>query len=299
MRKMRRGRLVAYALIAIAIAVLTTSCGDGGDGDTSSSSSPPSFKTQVSGLMDEMEDDLEAGDGAGICESLTAETRLEVATAGFQHLTNCAAVFEEVARQRRASGLIKRRSKVISTQKYGGNGGALIKNAEGSSGAVSFTANSVGGWALSKLESLEGMGLVRVAELEGPGHDFGDPANATDKGSVEEVVYDLQGDFPRGLGSSVCYELSAAGQREVESSGIGKGDCVKRIPEIAKRARANGMRPRSSRILSVRISGGQAVAVLRDPGGEPYRARLVDVPQDGWKMERLGYATGIDLERLR
>lgn len=297
MSDLGRSRWAAWAATISMVAAMSLAAGCGDDEDDHAAKTPPQNpKGAIAKALNGIVSDLAAGNGAGVCGALSRAAAIEVATAGYGRLARCEDVIEAIAAKRGKRDGKALRYEVVSARRDGARATALVRTPGERPRYFGFTQASDGTWRLPGLESLA-PDAVRPPP-EGPGSDFSDPAQGGAKAKIREVIYDLQGDFPRGLGDSVCFELSAAGRREVEASGIGKGECADRIPEIARRALANGIGPRSSKILSVEVDGGRATAVLRDPGGPPYRAHLTFGPEY-WKMARLHYVTGADLEQLR
>jgi hypothetical protein len=134
-----------------------------------------------------------------------------------------------------------------------------------------------------------------------PKPDFYDPHGASEEIQIREVITDVQRDFPARIGSGVCHELTPAGRREIVDTGISAYDTCKLIvPEIVRRMRAQGVAPRFPKVLKVTIDGARATALLREPGGEPYRIPLVKLPgiDNGWKLPSLALLQPVGNEQL-
>ena len=288
------------AVGAIVLCLASSGCEiGGGDGARSANdrlADAGGAKMQILGALHEIQANLAAGHGAQVCRDLSSVGRIEVVTSGVGEQATCEQVVETIGARGRPATL-ERPWKVRSvTIRDGGQATILAAGPDGSPRYVGFVRERRGVWKLATIESLVPGGLD--VPTAGPGHDFGDPQDVGPKAAIKEVLYDIQSDFPRGLGSSVCWELSEAGQREIETSGIGSGSCQRRIPSIAKRALAAGFEPRFSRIRSVRIRGGRAGALVREPDGSLRRVPFVKGPH-GWKAPSLTVAESIDFDHLR
>lgn len=288
MEDARVGPHVIWVVAAVTAFLALTAAGCG------SSTERESVKDQIATALVTLEADLTEGDGDGVCRALPQAASLEIATSGYHSLATCEGVVEAIARRRHVAGDKARRWSVISVRPNKEGAIARVRETGGQPIYIQFKRGGDGRWRLATLEAL-GTPELR-ADAAGPGHDYSDPEGPP-KIKIAEVLHDLQGDFPRKLGNSVCYELSRAGRRQVETSGIGSGTCEQRIPEVTRRALSQGFEPMSSKILWIRIDRRRATALVRDPGGPAYRVPFVKEGED-WKMPSLQYVTGLDLDRL-
>lgn len=283
---------VGATIAVMAFAVGDAGCGDGADGQAGRvTTTPAEIRAEIHDDLPRIQAELVAGNGPGVCESLSGAGEIETVTSGIGRLTECADVVEWIAARGRRLRVDEKPWKVRAITLRDREAMVLAAAADGSSRYATFVETEKGEWKLDSLTALAPAALDN--DPLGPGHDFSDPRGVSEKARVAEVVYDIEGDFPRGLGNSVCHELTPAGQRQIEQSAVGSGSCVDRIPEIAKRALAAGIAPRSSKVVSVQVDGRRATALLRDPATPPYRVDL-ELGSPDWKLVRITALLPID-----
>lgn len=253
-------------------------------------------KAQIAEALEDVQVSIAAGKGLGVCHELSEQGELAVAESlGRTGIQACKDVISMTAERRRRAGAKSALSEILSIDVNGTTAVAHVEDPDGSTRYVPFVREGTA-WRVTSLALVDDT-VVENAPL-GPGHDFSDPRGGGPAGDVKETLYDVQGDFPLGLGNSVCFELTAAGRDEIERSGIGAGDCEARLPTITRRALAGGMRPRRSTVLSVRADGRRAIVVVKDPHRPPYRVPFVKTAE-GWKLPSLTLVEPLDLKRLR
>lgn len=280
--------------VAVALAVwLVAGCGssDSGAEDGARQATP---KQQIETALENAQTGLTERNGRAVCDELSHAETMQLAASAYQGLATCEGVVEALLKRHPVeSGDLP---DVASIQIVGQRASVEAKQT-GKRVPIYYAFDKERGqWKLATVEVL--LPADFTPPPLGPGRDFSDPTGLDTKGKIEEVLYDLQGDFPEELGTSVCYELTAAGQREIEQSGIGSGSCPERVPEITRRAMRHGFKPRASEFLSITVNGKRATALVRDPGRPPYRVPFIKGP-DRWAMPSLSYSSGIDLEELR
>jgi hypothetical protein len=127
--------------------------------------------------------------------------------------------------------------------------------------------------------------------------DASDPLpEASDLRWIKETLGDVQADFGGDMPGSICPELTAAGEREIESGpGGGRRNCSGTILELQRRMKQRGREPRYSKVLSIRVTGRFATALVVDPNEPdkpPYRVPFVK-DEFGWALPSLTYAEPI------
>ena len=256
----------------------------GGDGD------------QIAELLEDVQVSLSAGSGQGVCTELSTGGQMAMARSiGGRDFQSCKDVAHRVSRERRQTGATTDLSEVLSVDVRRKTATARVRYPDGSIRLIPFMKENPWAWKLTTIDLVD-ENVIENDSL-GPGHDFSDPRGVGPKGAIEEVIFDVLGDFPRGLGNSVCHELTPSGRREVERSGIGRGDCEKRLPAMTRRALARGYQPRFAEVEAVRIDGSRATARIAEYGHRPRTVPFVKTGE-GWKLPSVGYA-GVELSRLR
>ena len=124
------------------------------------------------------------------------------------------------------------------------------------------------------------------------------PVDSSDLRLIREVLSDVQADFGGGLPGAVCPELTEAGQRELENAPGGvAGDCTATGVKLRERNAARGVPPRYSKVLSVKVHGRIATALVMDPNdpGKPkYRVPFLNEGVAGWALPSLTYAEPVE-----
>lgn len=123
------------------------------------------------------------------------------------------------------------------------------------------------------------------------------PTDASDLTWIREILSDVQGDYGLGYPGPVCAELTPAGVRELETARGGvPGDCAATIEVLQRRNRARGVKPRYSKVLSVKVHGRIGMALVVDPNEPdkaPYRVPFLNQGVRGWALPSLTYAEPI------
>lgn len=108
-----------------------------------------------------------------------------------------------------------------------------------------------------------------------------------DEAAVASAFRTVESAFADGDPERYCSGMTAAAQKEsIRFSAVGsrKGSCVKHAEQVFALNKKAGLKQRPAKIVSVDVTGDEAVAVVRDPGSKPMKAWLVK--QGGkWKMD--------------
>lgn len=123
----------------------------------------------------------------------------------------------------------------------------------------------------------------------------------TDRGRLAALLNDLQASFIAVDGKRFCGHLTRGGQAEVVRYGKAvsmPGSCPAIITKISKATRDAGVKQRPSRMLSARINGKKATALVKDANRRPEPMHFVKV--DGsWKLPSPGLEDTLKSENLR
>jgi hypothetical protein len=319
-------RAVAVALAAVTLGLLA-GCGggddDGGDAKAQSGTSggaeeisykrageladiddrlvddPPGVKADVDEVLEDLQVSIALVQGLMACAELSTVAEMAVAqSVGSNDRRACRDVVDAIGEKRRKLGQKSPLSKVLSVSVRGNEATARVLYPDGEIRYIPFVEDSDVVWRASSLDLVDDEAVE--PSPEGPGSDKSDPRGLSERELIEEVVYDLEGDFLLGKGSSVCFELTEDGQREIEQSGIGNGGCAQRIPTITKRALARGYQPRYSRIGKVTIDGKRATAVVKPTLRPRQQVHFVKTEglDGGWKATSVR-DIGVDLDKLQ
>jgi hypothetical protein len=138
------------------------------------------------------------------------------------------------------------------------------------------------------------VGMLALATAAGCGDSGDDPASA-ENGQTQEIsrVFDqFQDAFIAVDGKAVCATLSASGQQEFVALGktlgvTGVDSCAAAVDIIAARTKAAGTEQKLGVIVSAKVSGDRARAMMRDAGRPPVPVPFV---RDGgvWKLDSAG-----------
>lgn len=230
---------------------------------------------QIREVLESVQIGLATGDGRAVCRALTPTGRYELARLRRGGPGACVRVIHEIGQRRRRDGDATDISKVVSVERHGNRASAKVRNTRakpfvGREFGLSF-AKIDGTWRLGSLVLLD---TDAIDNLPG-GHNprFYEPPHYT----IPEVLYDVQTDYLRYRGNSVCNDLTQAGQREIEKSGIGgrSETCEEIVPELLARSLAQGLQTWSTKVLSVRRSGNRAMMVVKNDGAKPYRVPVI------------------------
>jgi hypothetical protein len=109
----------------------------------------------------------------------------------------------------------------------------------------------------------------------------------SDGAEIRHVFKEFEADLQAGRAQDACSRMTQAGQREAAGiTGGAGGSCEKTIKGFAQGADELEQKP--SRIVSVEVTGGKAVAKVSDAGRAP-----VDLPfaKEGgeWRLAGLGF----------
>jgi hypothetical protein len=301
------------AAALVALAACAAGCGER-DGDTDAGEKPPPYEVgyeravalvEGSGLAASRSDDpkaieqalrevqlnLAAANGDVVCERLTATGRYELARLRGGNAGACAKVVTEIGQRRQRERKRSKVSKVVAVDLFGSRASALLRDpGAGETYRVPFARDAAGRWLLTSLVLLDAEAIDNPPS--GPTPPFVDPPRRIPR----EDLVDVQTDFARDRGESVCDDLTTAGQREAESYGRPGESCPDAVRTIKDRLVARGHQLRSSRLLSASIDGGRATLLVKDPGRPAYRVPVVVGPGD-WKLTSLRYAEPIQLAR--
>lgn len=109
----------------------------------------------------------------------------------------------------------------------------------------------------------------------------------TDEQEIQEIVDDIQDALLMLQGSGICKELSSKAELAAASGG---GNCAAAYDRLLRTPAMERRRRARSRVESVDVLAGRAVARLLTPGLPPVRLVLVREP-DGWKLPRVNLTT--------
>ena len=237
-----------------------------------------------------MQDGLAAGDGRAVCGALTATGVYELGRLRGGEPGACARVVGEFGK--REDEMWKPKTfEVVSVDLHGGRASALVRaSGRGAPYRVSFVRDGSGAWKLTSLVLLDADAIDNPPF--GPTHPYEEPPREI----PQEDLYDIQQDFARDRGASVCDDLTPAGRREVLAYGRAGESCEEAVETIKERLVTRGHQLRSSRLLSVSVDGDRATLLVKDPGRPAYRVPVVIGPGD-WKLPSLRHAEPIELAR--
>jgi hypothetical protein len=105
----------------------------------------------------------------------------------------------------------------------------------------------------------------------------------------------MQKDFVAGDGKSFCDRLTQAGRRDASNFGqlIGRGStCETMVRQTAKASREAGTPTPPNKIVSIKIAGNRATAVVRTGDQPPATLKLIN--RDGqWKLPDPGFTKAL------
>jgi hypothetical protein len=273
---------------AIALAVIVAGCGSGGE---SASGFAAGDQEMIERTLRDVQLGFAAGDGRAVCRELTATGFYELARLRGGTPGACARVIAEIGRRRRKERTRSKVSELVSADIDGDRASALLRDRGGEKTyRVSFIRDKAGSWKLTSLV------LLDAEAIDNPPYGPTPPFDEPPRYIPEEDLYDIQTDFARGRGESVCDDLTPGGRREVRRYGRPGENCADAVRTIKDRLVAGGYQLRSSRLLSVTIAGDRATLLVKDPGRPRYRVPSVRGPGD-WKLTSLRHAEPIELSR--
>jgi hypothetical protein len=117
----------------------------------------------------------------------------------------------------------------------------------------------------------------------------------TPEEQVEAFVVGMQRDFIAGDGESFCKRLTAAGRRDAIrfAEMIGRGStCEGMVRATAKAGREAGTATPPNKIVSIKITGNRATAVVRTGDRPPAMIKLVN-REGRWKLPNPGFTKAL------
>lgn len=119
---------------------------------------------------------------------------------------------------------------------------------------------------------------------------------ATDEGQIKAVAARVQKAFATGDGQVICDSLTPRGQRDIvtygRATGLTRGDCTDVATGIVKRDIADGTKQPPTRIVTVRVRGNTATALIRIADTTTMQQRYQN--QDGeWKIGTFNLASAV------
>lgn len=253
------------------------------------------------GTVKESLEDIQVGiaevNGSNVCHELSSRALLAMARISGSNdpddLDACADTVRRAAEKRKKSGGTTSLSEVLSVKVHGNWAVARVRDPDDTVREIPFAEEGNQLWGASSLEVVDPELIENPPQ--GPGHDYSDPRDVSERELIKEVLYDVEGDFPLGLANSVCFELTTTGRQEI---GGGLETCEVRLPKITRRALLRGYQPHFSQFRSIEIDGRQAVATVRSFGQGTRRVRFVKTAE-GWKLPSVRYAGNVDPLLLR
>jgi hypothetical protein len=121
------------------------------------------------------------------------------------------------------------------------------------------------------------------------------PKPTTDEGQIKAVAESVEKEFHSGDGSTICDGLSERGQRDLIAYGhaVGlSGGCVDVAKGVVEREREANTVQRPTQVVSVRVRGSQAVALIRISGASTMKQRYVKEDGD-WKIGTFNLAATV------
>lgn len=126
------------------------------------------------------------------------------------------------------------------------------------------------------------------------------PVAGDDRSQVAEVIRDVQESLAAGQAIAVCGELTSAARRAVERSSDRAHDtCEAVVGDAVSRWHAHGHQPVLSEIVSVRIEGNRAVAMVRDSEKPPYPVLVVWRDVGHWQLSALNLENRSGLQPVK
>jgi hypothetical protein len=246
------------------------------------------------------------GDGRGVCSELTTSGRREVMVAVGGDAT-CPEAVAAVAREAARDGFQPRSSKIVTVDVVGRRAVAVLRD-RWDRGKPNYRVPLIkegGRWRLPSITLVEPIDLEPPAQGKPIQVDLGDPRTTDPKRQIREALTDVQADFAAGIATSICSDLSAPARRELLAlARPGRRNCPNVIFDLVTWNRKAGIKPRYSRILSMKIARSRARVRVADPSRPPYEVPLVRTSSRSWALESLAHVEPIaaamaHLRRLR
>lgn len=274
---------------AALLLMLTGAIGCGGDAGGASDGDGSGTEAAIAQTLLSVQRGLAARDGEAVCGALTATGSYELGRLRGGGPGSCARMVGEIG-VREHENWKPKAYEIVSVKLNGARASALLRVAGGEPYRVPFARDKSGAWRLTSLV------LLDVEAVDNPPYGPTRPYVEPPRKIPEEDLYDVQGDFARDRGESVCDDLTPAGRRELKPYGPPGESCPDTVRRIKDRLMLGGYQLPFSRLLSVSIDGGRATLLVKDPGRPPYRVPVVIGPGD-WKLPSLRYAEPIELVR--
>ncbi len=157
-------------------------------------------------------------------------------------------------------------------------------------GVVAAATVAIGMSACGSGDDDSGETSAQSKEATSAGESAGTPEE-----QVEAFVVGMQRDFIAGDGESFCNRLTAAGRRDASKFAelIGRGStCEGMVRATAKASREAGAPTPPNKIVSIKITGNRATAVVRTGDRPPATIKLVNRGGQ-WKLPNPGFTKAL------
>lgn len=151
------------------------------------------------------------------------------------------------------------------------------------------TAQTSGGDETSQTEAGE-----KATTASSP--DANSAESTTDEGQIRALVARIQEAFKTGDGKVVCDSLTEAGQRDLAKYGRTMsvpGPCANVAASITAQNRASKIPQPPVRVVTVRVNGSTATALMKIDGTAPLRQQYDKIDGE-WKVRTFGIGAAVD-----